>query len=368
MGRMLVLGDSILWGQGLEEVDKCSSLVAAAWSAATATPIDVQRFAHSGADIWDDGPRDLMAALNPEPPAFPEGDFSVGDDAVDKTPASSPTLSPEEGEIPKPEPYLLAQILAAGRLLANEVVDLVLVDMGVNDTEIYNLVLPGKRTDVVVARARSLAPRVRFALDRIGATFPQARVLVTGYYPLVSLQTDADEILQFTRRVFDAVGGANPDVPNPLSRLLTEARRVVAEVGRVVPGGQKVERAAGEVLDAVSVPNLADRSQKWAEAMNTMLQEAVANFDAGRRIAAFVDPAFRPEHAIFAPESLLWAFHKGDPTDPMAEVRRKFCDAQNVLGFERIHVECASLGHPAQLGARRYADAAIAEAKGLRVF
>jgi lysophospholipase L1-like esterase len=355
MGRMVVLGDSILWGQGLAEADKFSTLLAQAWSAAAGNaPVDVRRFAHSGADIWDDGQSGLLAAINPEPPPFPGGDFSVGKGAIDQTRASSPTVAPEDGEMPDEEPYLLAQILAAGRLLADQPVDLVLVDMGINDTEIYNLVLPGKSTNAVVRRATSLATRVRFALASIGATFPGAKLLVTGYYPVVSAQTDADEIFQFTRRVIDAVLGAELDIPLGMSRAVAQAERI----------GQ----GAGELFDGLFVPELADRCLQWTEATNAMLRQAVADFSAGGRVAAFVDPDFKPEDAIFAPQSLLWAFENGNPTDPMADVRRNLCDARGIVGFERLAAECASLGHPSPEGARRYADAAIGQARGMGLF
>ena len=354
MARMLVMGDSILWGQGLLEDDKMSTLLARAWGAAAGDTVDVQRFAHSGADIWDDGQSGILAAINPEPPPFPAGDFSVGDGAIDLTRESSPTVSPDDGEMPDEEPYLLAQILDAGRRLADEPVDLVLVDMGINDTEVYNLVLPGKSTAAVVRRATSLAPRVRFALGKIGATFPSAKVLVTGYYPVVSTQTDADEIFQFTKRVIDAVTGAQLDVPNSMLSIFREL--------------EKLGDAAGELFDRLVVPALADRCTKWTDAIHAMLRQEVATFSSGGQVAAFVDPRFGPENAAFAPQTLLWPFKDGEPTDPMADVRRRVSDARGLVGFDRLQAECASLGHPSPSGARAYADAAIADARALGVF
>jgi lysophospholipase L1-like esterase len=354
MARMLVLGDSILWGQGLAEADKSSSLLADAWAAsAGGAPIDVRRFAHSGADIWDDGQSGILAAINPEPPPFPGGDFFVGDGAIAQTRPSTPTVFPADGEIPDEEPYLLAQILAAGRLLGEDPVDLVLVDMGINDTEIWNLFLPGKSTKAVVRRARSLAPRARFALDGIRKTFPRAKVLVTGYYPVVSSQTDADEVFQFTRRVIDAAIDAELEVPGPLLHVVAANENLA---GR------------GEVFDRLFVPDLAERCNRWTDAMHTLLRQAVDWLNASGGVAAFVDPGFQPQHAIFAPESLLWPFEKGNPQDPMADLRRRVCDEKGIAGFDRLVAECASLGHPSPLGARRYAEALIAQARAIGVF
>ncbi len=138
-----------------------------------------------------------------------------GDAAIRRSRACEPTpaLRDASGEIPDEEPYLLRQILDARALLPNTAIDLVVVDMGINDTEIFNLVLPGKSLAAVVERVRSLAPRVRYALEKLGSTFPGARVLVTGYYPLVSKESDLSEVFQFANAVVDAALEEDVRVP-----------------------------------------------------------------------------------------------------------------------------------------------------------
>jgi hypothetical protein len=65
VAQWLVLGDSILWGQGLDESQKGTRLAAGV----SPFPVDICRYAHGGADIRDDDQSGLAAAINPEPPA-----------------------------------------------------------------------------------------------------------------------------------------------------------------------------------------------------------------------------------------------------------------------------------------------------------
>ncbi len=114
--------------------------------------------------------------------------------------------------------------------------------------------------------------------------------------------------------------------------------------------------------------DLADRCTAWRDAMHAVLADAVKVFDAGRGVAAFVDPDFQAEHALFAPQSLLWRFVDGRPTDPKADDRRRWCDDTGTEGFERLLVESASLGHPSREGAERYGRALVAQAQQLGLF
>src|SRR5262249_22159955 len=110
--NMVVLGDSIMWGQGLPQDQKFSTLVQN-WLAKWVAPRPVQRFvfAHSGARIAPTG-NDTGPDLSNGPAAF-------------------------VGEVPDPSPSILSQIeLALNRLPQLGVaqpsdVDLVLVDGGI---------------------------------------------------------------------------------------------------------------------------------------------------------------------------------------------------------------------------------------------
>ncbi|MDO9021355.1 MAG: metallophosphoesterase [Deltaproteobacteria bacterium] len=344
--KVLVLGDSILWGQGLAEEQKTSTLVCRELGRSLGEPVTIHRFAHSGADVWDDGQRGVIAAMNPDPPPF-ERPFAVSDEIVRSTrgPARSPAARDASGEVPLEAPYLLHQILDAAEEIPGGDVDLVLVDAGINDTEVYNLVLPFKATESVVLRGGSILSRVRFALDRLGKAFPRAKVVVTGYYPVVSEQTDLDELLPFARRVGKAA----------LEEGLERGRRLL---GLGEPEAGLESMSDFQFLDPFGKlrRSLAERCLRWTEAVHGSLRRATSDWDAGRGVGLFVDPAFGPEHAAFAPETLIWRFDQGNPLDPRAAARARWCDERNVRGFDRLIIECASMGHPNPEGAARYAD------------
>jgi hypothetical protein len=364
MPHLLVVGDSIQWGQGLDEPEKMSALLREAWQAAAGVDVTVHRFAHSGADVWDDGQSGILAAINPVPPPFP-GSFPITHAAIAGAAASAATEAERDaiGEIPSDAPFLLRQILDAKISLAGTEVDLVLVDGGINDTEIYNLVLPGKDLAAVVARAQSLLPRICFALTKVGEAFPKAKILLTGYYPVVSRQSRLLGVLQFAKRVAEAavqegvqdLAKLVPLLEHPFEPALQKQDVSFAELSPQDPLGA----LAGD---------LANRCAAWTMAMHSVLRQAAAIQDSTGRLAAFVDPQFGPETAIFAPTSLLWRFKDGQPTDPLAGARKRFCDANGIEGFRRLLVECASLGHPAPAGAKKYAAAVIAQARSLGVF
>jgi hypothetical protein len=366
MGEMLVLGDSILWGQGLNEADKATSLLRDAWGAAEQGEVNVHRFAHSGADVWEDGQSGVLAAINPVPPPFPAS-FPLNDEAILNSPACPPDgFVDYRGEIPGEAPYILRQILDAKANLGATPIDLVLLDGGINDTEVYNLVLPGKSLSAVVARGRSIQPRVAFALNKIGAAFPSAKILVTGYYPVVSEQTRIVELLQFARRVGIAALQEGVTLADDL-RLIIER-----PFEGHLPQAETLSIQAFRAPDPLApiVWDLAHRCSAWTDAIHAALQQSIAMFNGSRTVAVadFVDPQFGPQHAVFAPETLLWEYVNGQPPDPLAPARSQWCNTRNLGGFERLFVECASMGHPSPLGAKRYADALIAKARALGVF
>src|SRR5512143_1544595 len=102
MSRMVALGDSVVWGQGLEPGEKFSSLVQAALDIDSCTLL-----AHSGATI------------------------GVGVDT---------TEPPLDGEVPTWYPTILQQCAAFTD--SPETVDLVIVNGGINDVEVRTILNP----------------------------------------------------------------------------------------------------------------------------------------------------------------------------------------------------------------------------------
>src|SRR5438477_7556820 len=112
---LLVLGDSILWGQGLAEGHKISERVAARFRT-PARDVRRTRFAHSGACVWDANHTGWLDALDPTPPPLPPAPVGITEDqirAVARLPDPSPAARDLTGEIPAQAPFTLAQAVAA---------------------------------------------------------------------------------------------------------------------------------------------------------------------------------------------------------------------------------------------------------------
>jgi len=200
-------------------------------------------------------------------------------------------------------------------------------------------------------------------LKRIARGFPNAQVLVTGYYRIVSEETDDNA---FLRQLVKKINSGRP-----------EARRMTDKQMR-----QKL----------ISI------SELWFRESTASLKYAVskANADVGGngqspRIA-FVEIGFSPEHAFAAASTLLWNFVFGStnlsgirkivvalsfgtaaykPNDDVRESRVKSCNvtfkkhkglketkAEKQYREERLLIcRYASLGHPNRVGALVYAEA-----------
>jgi len=153
--RIVTLGDSVPWGQGLLEQQKYDFLIEAALTPDHPEGITIERLAHSGAVA---APGNGQAA-----PA---------------------------GEVPAPYPSILAQV---DSVTSPETVDLVLLNGGINDVGVATILNP-------LAFVPPLAERVRTAcyhsmlrvLQHASAVFtkPSARLCVTDYYPILSDRSD----------------------------------------------------------------------------------------------------------------------------------------------------------------------------------
>jgi len=277
--EMAVLGDSVTWGSGLPEEQKFWWLVRAWLEEKMGRPVHTQVLAHS------------LAVIAPDP-------------AKDALPAAW-------GEIRFEHPSITYQVLSDPRLSnpGPEGIDLVLVDGGINDLGPANLLLPWRsivwvRNEAAEFCGRQMRNLLLSMLDR----FPKARVVVTGYYPIVS-----------TRSSFTSV----------LAPLVPFRQRII------------------------------DLSAAWRQATDQWLQWAVeeANLYAGGRPprVLYANPEFRPEHSYAAPDTRLWlleeALKDGSTT---GQRRRRECRRLKPLD-PICPIDMAF--HPNPMGARAYAGA-----------
>jgi hypothetical protein len=315
--RIAVFGDSVAWGQGLTEPSKFTNLLADRMDRQFGGSIGVyalDRLAHSGAVILP-----ASGVLDAIPPTTPVGPI---------------------GEVPASTPSVSAQVAAwtATPALAAEAaqIDLVVLDGGANDVTIEAILDPrptASDSALVSATRRACRGVMAGLLNTVRGTFAGAsRIIVTGYYPIVSADTDLDLL-------FGLVGGLG---------LLT---------GVITGGVPGVPVFGWGPLGSLLfrqwlVGHLTARSNLFASTANTALAETIAGTGDPRITLAV--PAFGPRNAIFAPESFLFDVGIGlgglVPIDPVAASRVPLCGGT-------LACEIASIGHPNPAGAKAYFDA-----------
>jgi lysophospholipase L1-like esterase len=321
---MVVLGDSIMWGQGLKEEYKFPTLVAT-WieSQLPGWRVTTHRYAHSGAVIKPNQEQDKK-------PGTP-------------------------GEVPNAYPSITALFWkAAGELTPetpDRTVDLVLMDGGINDVKVNSIIttdptIADKVEWVAKLTRERCAPRMKRLLPYVLQKFPSAKVVATSYFPIVSRKSDLTGLAKI-------VSLYNPTRPiikatEPLRDALARQSRAfhetyLATVPAVVRQAKPLEVIASAVSSAKPSLQVADR---------------VVLTDPSARRTAFALVPFEPENSYGAPESWLW---KLGQEDHVAATRREQCVA---IGSLNPKCYLAAMGHPNVKGAKAYAGAIIGELQG----
>jgi lysophospholipase L1-like esterase len=288
--RTVTLGDSIPWGQGLLDPEKYDRLLRDKLATVHPEDVTLESVAHSGAVI---------------------GAFGA-------------TGVPQPGEVPSSRLTILEQCDQFSN--TPESVDLVLLDGGINDVGVATILNPLALIPTLSSRTtRACYYGMLVLLRRISAKFskPSCRILVTGYYSIVSDQSDPLGVEQLLK----LHGIALPDFGNP----------------------------GAPFLDPVI-----HRCHDFFDQSTISLQQAIA--DAGDARITFVPTGFTDANAIFVPvTSLLWELDVDNglsPLDPVAALRHPLCDLAHpgpLEAFDREHCYRASAGHPNVDGASQIA-------------
>ena len=326
--NLLVLGDSILWGQGLKTEHKSWYLVKNWLEENQHVPVQERIQAHAGAVIGSAG----------------------------VAPPRSLTIY---GEINSAWPTLHDQIDDAVRIIGDtSQVDLVLVDGCINDVNARRFLNAANSSPIIEALAQEKcgAP-VEDLLARVASSFPNAHIVLTGYYPVISEKTSRDLFMRALAKRFYAA-------------LSPEARR---------PSDK-------EMFDRLTAI-----SNTWYEASNRALTAAVVKTNeqliarGSRQRVSFARVPFRPEHAFAARDSRLWGFDATtirkmlalltfgkvslEANDEVSSRRWSMCedffrkqpnetDAQKRVRKDNLLVcRLAAIAHPNRKGAVMYADA-----------
>jgi lysophospholipase L1-like esterase len=327
--QMLVIGDSILWGQGLREEEKFSSRVKCWLQEKTGREVKVHVEAHSGALL------------------------SGG--------SAKPAFTATSGEVNLTTPTINEQLDHAIQFYKNDQSpSLILMNGCINDVGVKNLLSASTPLDELRAAIRKKCGEdMQVLLHRIRNSFPESHILVMSYYPIVSKLTGDNAFLRL--------------LVKQLNNQRPETRRM----------SDKEMRAR---LIAISDEWYKTSTASLKEAVND------ANASAPPSKVHFVEIQFGPEHVFAAPDTLLWNFVFAStnlsgftkvlvwlsfgttaykPNDQVREIRGKSCEQafQKPKGIKEdkeqknarrdLFLICryASLGHPSQWGALIYSEA-----------
>ena len=332
--HMLVLGDSVMWGQGLRDEEKFSSRLKCWLEEKINREVSVQVEAHSGA---------VISAVSNDPPEFVTSD----------------------GEVNRSTPTINLQLDHAIRFYqdVHAAPALILLNGCINDVGVKNLLSASTPIEWIRRQsAKSCGEDMQLLLRRVSSSFPEAQILVTSYYPIVSSQTDDNAFLRLLVKKLNNQG--------PEARHMTD-------------------KEMRQHLIAIS--------DEWYKTSTASLLEAVVKTNATHADASFprvtfVEIQFGAEHVFAAPDTLLWNFMFASTNvsgfakvvvwlsfgtaayktnDHVREARIKSCeqtykkpkgikeDKDKKRAREDLFLICryASLGHPNQMGALIYTEA-----------
>jgi len=328
---VLVLGDSISWGQGLKDEHKASYLVKSWLEQQTGREVRQLIEAHSGAVIGSAQSTEDQTARN--------------------------AAADLDGELSRAYPTINDQIDYALKALNPAFVDLVMVNGCINDVDSRRLLNAANTPDNSRALAQEkCGPPVEALLTRIATVFPAAHVVIIGYYPVLSEKTANDLFMRALAKRFYA--------PEP---------------------------GASKMNDKTLRARLITISREWYETSDQMLSAAARKVDAqlatrgSHQRVLFADPGFYPENSFAARQSRLWGFDASwlrkmlvvltlgrvqlRTNDERRGYRSDLCESffrkpaqetpdQKTKRADRLmRCKLAAVGHPNRKGAAMYADA-----------
>lgn len=323
--NLLVLGDSIAWGQGLRDEHKAWYQVKTLLEESGGRKVRQRVEAHSGAVIGSVGD----SGGNPDPPL--------------------------DGEVNRALPSVNDQTENALRSYADPgQVDLVLVDGCINDLDARRLLNAANTPEGIRELAeQKCGPPMEALLARLTRSFSNAHVIVTGYYPILSEKTSRDLFMRaMTKRFYTGTARMNDK----------ELRaRLIAISKEWYEGSNQMLAAAARKIDT----------------------ELVAR--GSRQRVLFAEVGFLPEQSFAAPQSRLWGFDASflrkllvilslgrvalKTNDEQRHQRNTSCKetfkrpagetkVQERARLNRImFCRLAAIGHPNREGASMYAEA-----------
>lgn len=296
--HLLVLGDSVTWGQGLVPHEKMHALVGAVIQARQGNiGFYPQLRAHSGA---------IIGKTNDST------DYKKVDGEV---PSSYPTIFQQFEQLFEGDP---AQV------------DLIIMDGGINDVDVRTIMNPHHGDDLGQLLHTYFYQNMKKLLETAAAKFKNAKIIVTGYYPPVSEHSDLGAIEAMVTALGIAIGGAG--------------------------GG-----AGAAVLSKGELKKIFERNMMLMNDSKKYIQQAISEVNAtptGNSRMFFADPGIGPEHSALTADPYVYGINIDlSPQDLLAVERHASCTAAGCTGMDLELCKRASMGHPNSRGAQAYANA-----------
>jgi len=320
----IAVGDSVMWGQGLADMPgqphKFASRVRDWLQSTMGKPVALTSFAHSGA-IFTPGSAAQETMITPG-----------------EVPNSFPTIS-HQALMDAPAALARSGISPAD-------VDLVLVDGCINDIGITTILDPSQSDAAIGSATNAACGGTASLLSSIHTTFPAAKIVLTGYWAVVSPSSDLTAVASLVVTAGIVVGPA-----------------AAATVG--IPLDPVTGTIAGLVSSTILRDKLVNHSYTFLTASNAALAAAADSVNSQFRggWVSFVRPAFKADNAYASPDTWLWLIPTDlFPKDELYAQRVKTCGTVKFASASDA-VKCveASMGHPNVLGAQAYANAITAE-------
>ncbi len=329
--EMLVVGDSHISGQGLKEENKFYYLVKEwlqndVFSENRKVNLNVK--AHSGSRIYLH--EDEVEAMK-----------KTGDDFT-KFYHVEANLS---------FPSITAQIDAARKEYERaESVDLIMLSGGITDVLVANTINPFLKEKKMRELIHKYCNEAMFGLlERTTDAFPNAFVVVVGYFPIISTKSDVNKI---SRYLFKPL-----KFPHPLQWTFTNG----------------LSKQFMKVLRK----KMTQRSRIWVAESNREMREAIAkiNTKSNNLRALFVEAPITEENCYGTKKSLLWETNKDNlPGDERYAERKQMCSEvfselkyQHYGRLSTRMCELAAIGHPNVEGSKAFAEAIKAALRANRL-
>lgn len=322
--EMLVVGDSLVWGQGLDEKDKFYYLTKK-WLEtdvfSNKRTVNLTVRANSGAPIF------LHAE---EADALERAGQTEDKDYHPEVNVGMPTIT-------KQVELALGDYAVAGT--SGDAIDLVMLTGGITDITVADVLNSEESDEKLSQDIVKYCNHAMFKLlSNSARSMPNAIFVVVGYYPLFSEYSATRKVLNSVLELYK--------FPRALKFL--------------------VNNIVGKQFFKSSRDRAIKRSKIWTEDSNTQLGLAVdrLNTEFGKTRAVFVKSPITDKTTFGTKNSLVWEMgSNGRSRDPLFEIRRRECreeipvlEETTGIDYSTRFCELAGLGHPNPEGSRAYLE------------